>query len=314
MGEKTGIEWADRTFQPWIGCSKVSPACDNCYAEALAKRAGWDVWGDDKARRFTSEAYWRLPYRWHRQALKTGKHLRVFTSLLDPFENRADLLAQRGRFASLIRETPALRWLLLTKRPENIGPLWTLPAHPVDNVWFGTTVEAPEYVQHRVVSVLRYGAAAPVRFLSIEPLLANVARELEPWVAPHKYQVRADGFASGECRPGCGACALRARHDVPRYSTIGWLILGGESGGGARPFNLAWARDLIALGKRTATPVFMKQMGAYPIPEFTEDGPIIERRVSGAGTRIALKLHDKHGGDPGEWPADLCVREYPHAA
>ncbi|HEY5261987.1 MAG TPA: DUF5131 family protein, partial [Solirubrobacteraceae bacterium] len=177
MGAQTKIQWADKTFQPWIGCEKVSPACDHCYAEALAKRAGWDVWGPDKPRRFTSETYWRQPLRWDREAAAAGVRYRVFTSLLDPFEDRPDLVPQRARFADLIRVTPHLDYLLLTKRPENIARLWE-GGYPLANVWFGTTIEGPEYVNHRAIDLLVNGAGAAVRFLSIEPLLASIASEL----------------------------------------------------------------------------------------------------------------------------------------
>ena len=125
MSEITGISWTDHTFNPWTGCTKVSPACDNCYAEALAKRSpkAFGSWLPGGARKRTSEAYWRQPLAWNRRAEKEGRRARVFcASMADVFDNqvpddwRADLF-------DLIQHTPALDWLLLTKRPQNVLPM-----------------------------------------------------------------------------------------------------------------------------------------------------------------------------------------------
>ena len=90
MAENTKIEWADHTFSPWLGCTKVSPACDNCYAEAWAKRSGLVEWGPHAERRMTSDANWRKPLKWNEQARKEGVRRRVFcASLADVFDNKA---------------------------------------------------------------------------------------------------------------------------------------------------------------------------------------------------------------------------------
>ncbi|MBX9593540.1 MAG: phage Gp37/Gp68 family protein, partial [Roseomonas sp.] len=144
MGANTGIEWADHTFNPWIGCQAVSPACDNCYAETLVNgRMG----GDFAVRRRTSPRNWRLPLKWDRDAAKAGKRARVFcASLADVFDNQADP-AWRGDLWDLIWETRWLDWMLLTKRPQNIAKMLpTKVAGALDdwgegwpNVWIGTT-------------------------------------------------------------------------------------------------------------------------------------------------------------------------------
>ena len=122
MAENSAISWTDHTFNPWVGCQKVSAGCLNCYAETLMDRRWGKVkWGPGGTRVVTSEANWRQPLKWNRQAEETGGRLRVFcASLADVFEDRPELMEPRRRLFDLIQETPNLDWLLLTKRPQNI--------------------------------------------------------------------------------------------------------------------------------------------------------------------------------------------------
>src|ERR1700742_1244127 len=143
MGEITGIEWTDHTFNPWIGCQKVSPGCDNCYAEAMMdKRYGKVQWGPHGERKRTSEANGRKPLQWNKAAKAAGKRPRVFcASLADVFDNQVDQSWRIDLFA-LIRECKKLDWLVLTKRPENMEKM--LPSdwrEGYSNVWLGTTAE-----------------------------------------------------------------------------------------------------------------------------------------------------------------------------
>lgn len=174
MGQNSAIQWTDHTFNPWWGCVKVSPACDHCYAESFAKRTGNAVWGKDAARRFFGEKHWAEPLKWNRDAEKAGTRARVFcASMADVFEDRLDLHRHRSRLWVLIEQTPHLDWLLLTKRPQNISRF--VPADwrhsPRLNVWYGTTVESPDYLW-RVRELQNLPAA--VRFISYEPALADV--------------------------------------------------------------------------------------------------------------------------------------------
>jgi protein gp37 len=123
MGENSKIEWTDHTFNPWIGCTKVSDGCKHCYAEALMdKRYGRVKWGPQGTRQRTSADNWRKPLQWNKQAVKEDKHYRVFcSSLADVFEDNPQLTEWRADLFNLIAETPNLDWLLLTKRPENIN-------------------------------------------------------------------------------------------------------------------------------------------------------------------------------------------------
>jgi protein gp37 len=169
VGEITGIEWTDHTWNPWIGCQAVSCACDFCYAEATVKRFG----GDFAERRRTSEQNWNQPFRWNRQAEAEGRRHRVFTcSFADFFDNKVPLEWRLDAWA-VIHDTPWLDWQILTKRPQNIVAM--LPSDWGDgwsNVWLGTTVENQKEADRRIPVLLDVPAAK--RFLSCEPLLGPV--------------------------------------------------------------------------------------------------------------------------------------------
>ena len=138
MGENSGIEWTHHSFNPWVGCMKVSPGCTHCYAEAFDRRVGGVPvaqrkegakalrWGATAPRTRTTEDYWRKPLAWNEAAAAKGERARVFSaSLADVFEEntRFDLDAWRLELFELIRLTPSLDWQLLTKRPENVLPM-----------------------------------------------------------------------------------------------------------------------------------------------------------------------------------------------
>ena len=231
MGENSKIEWTDHTFNPWIGCQKVSPGCDHCYAEAMMDKRYHKVeWGPHGERKRTSAANWRKPLQWQRAAEAAGKRARVFcASLADVFDNQADP-QWRDALWYLIRQTPDLDWLLLTKRPENIHKM--LPTYwPLPNVWLGTTAEDEKHYRRRWNVLVRIPAV--VRFISHEPALGPLGN-------------------------------LRAR---PSGKFPDWIIMGGESGSGARMMNPEWARDMRDACEVAGIPFFMKQMtGKTPIP------------------------------------------------
>lgn len=192
MAENTKIEWTDHTFSPWTGCTKVSPACDHCYAEGWAKRSGHVKWGSGQPRRRTSDANWRMPLKWNREAERTGVRPRVFcASLADVFDNEVDP-AWRADLFKLIADTQNLNWLLLTKRVGNVMKMANevadmprtgshtghLIAHqwrngsPPKNVWLGATVVNQEEADRDIPKLLTVPAAK--RFLSIEPMLSHI--------------------------------------------------------------------------------------------------------------------------------------------
>ena len=239
MGKDSGIEWTDHTFNPWWGCEKVSPACDLCYAETFAKRTGNAVWGKDAPRRFFGDKHWNEPLKWDAMATKAKTRAKVFcASMADVFEDRADLEPQRQRLWKLIEKTSSRDWLLLTKRPENIGKMapWGYNGPWPFNVWMGVTAEN----QRRLDERMKYLGAIPaaLRWISYEPAL--------------------------------GALSL-----VEWHLLVDWVIIGGESGAGHRPMKQEWATDLIKECRELDVVPFMKQLGGFPdkrhdINEFPE--------------------------------------------
>lgn len=281
---KTKIEWADYTFNPWLGCSKVSPACKNCYAESWAKRSGLVGWGDQAKRRRTSEANWREPLKWNREAAKAGERLRVFcASLADVFEDRPELCAWRYELFCLIRDTPALTWMLLTKRPENITRLW--PADwvgPDDewwpNLWLGTTVENQEQADNRIPELLKIPAA--VRFLSCEPLLGPVDLTRIPtghWAYGHVDVMSGylcgdepDEMCDWDADPNGWVRKPAGEWDRGEHG-IDWVIVGGESGANARPMHPDWARSLRDQTRAAGVAFHFKQWGQWAEEMFTDE-------------------------------------------
>lgn len=316
MGENTHIQWCHHTFNIVVGCVEVSPACDNCYARAMAKRAGWDVWGADKPRKVLRDEYWKQPAKWDRAATKAGERHRVFcSSMADVFEDHPTVSEQRQRLWGVIEATPHLDWLLLTKRPENIRRMvpgaWLVRGARKgsvlgwpDRAWVGTTIENQTMAEERIPHLLRVPAA--VRFLSCEPLLEPL--DLRGWIEPTVIERSAGALARNRY---IDAGAKSARCD--------WVIVGGESGPRARPFDVAWARDLLGQCGDAGVPTFVKQFGANvawdgfsPAGGWWPAGTQQEELKPGSGWRI--RLHDRAGGDPAEWPEDLRVRDFPKEA
>ncbi len=175
MGENTQIEWAHHTFNPWIGCQKVSPACDKCYAEARDIRFGQHRWGPHAERVRTGDANWNKVLKWNREAQALGVRHRVFcASLADIFDNhRIMSYVWRSELWTLISIAEQLDWLLLTKRPQNIENMLPKPwGKGWDHVWLGVSAENQTEFDRRV-PILK-SIPAKVRFLSCEPLLSHI--------------------------------------------------------------------------------------------------------------------------------------------
>lgn len=240
MARDSAIEWTHHTFNPWWGCTKVSPGCKHCYAETFSHRIGQDIWGARAERRFFGESHWEEPKKWNAQALRENARHRVFcASMADVFENRAELGSTRERLWRLIDDTPRLDWLLLTKRPERVSK--TVPwgnRWPV-NVWIGATAENQRWAEKRIPVLLALPAS--VRFLSCEPLIGPI--DLRPWP-----------------------------------TGIHWVIAGGESGHEARPMNPDWARALRDQCGRAGIPFHFKQWGHWR-PDYANAGAS-RRRVA----------------------------------
>jgi protein gp37 len=236
MADQTKIEWTTSTFNPWIGCTNVSPGCDHCYAETQNEFRKWTQWGPHGERRRTSSANWQKPLQWQRGAdafyKQWGHRQRVFcASLADVFDNQAPQ-GWRDDLWKLIRDTPDLDWQLLTKRPQNIRKM--LPSDwgkGYRNVWLGISAEDQEHWNQRWPVLA--DIPAKIRFLSYEPALgpldlAHPAREF---------------FHAG--------------------MRVDWVISGGESGNGARLMQPAWARAMRDQCRDLGIPFFHKQWGTY---------------------------------------------------
>jgi protein gp37 len=267
----TTIEWTDRTWNPVTGCTKVSPGCDHCYAEGIARRfagtkafpQGFDV--TLRPERLGDPLKWRKPRR-------------VFVnSMSDLFHQDVpnDFIAQVW---AVMAATPQHTYQVLTKRPARMRSLLLnafdnnftdflaaelfrlheiggIVQWPLPNVWLGVSVEDQKRADLRIPALLDTPAA--VRFLSCEPLLGHV--DLES--ALNRFNLSNVG--------------------------LGWVIVGGESGPGARRMELDWAQHLVGQCQQSGVPVFVKQLGS---------------------------AHGKHkGGDMTTWPEPLRIREYPQA-
>jgi len=280
MAENTAIEWCDHTFNPWVGCTKVSPACDHCYAESWAKRSGSVEWGGERRR--TTPANWRKPLQWQAKAAEFqalhGRRQRVFcASLADVFDNAAAPQWRVDLFR-LIAMTPSLDWLLLTKRIGNASEMikqavdgascarlpTKTPQWPWPNVWIGATVCNQEEADRDIPKLLQ--VQARVRFLSIEPMLGPISFK--------------GMFANPE----------RINEGTNALEELDWVICGGESGPSARPMHPDWARSLRDQCAAAGVPFLFKQWGEHlagelcPHPDYADDA-VSAWRLDQAGRR-----------------------------
>jgi protein gp37 len=291
MAQNSTIEWTDHTFNPWIGCSKVSHGCKHCYAETLMDtRYGRVQWGPNGTRVRTAPANWKQPLRWNHAALLAHNEWernallnpnlsaphrpRVFcASLADIFEDRPELVQWRADLFALIDATPNLDWLILTKRPINIRLMVPEPEAETrhsnqlnghhgsyrHNLWLGTSVENQAAATGRIPYLLDAAYLCRYTFLSCEPLLGalDVQSQL--------------GNLVGEC--GCSNC--EEGHPCKGYYSPGihWVICGGESGPKARPMHPDWARSLRDQCAQAQVPYFFKQWGEW-VPASIEHGTV----------------------------------------
>lgn len=224
--EGTGISWADLTFNPWIGCQKVSPACDHCYAETLATTRLGVEWGPGATRRRTAPGNWSKPHRWNRYAAEAGVTLKVFcASLADVFDNAVDDQWRRD-LAALIIQTPNLIWMLLTKRIGNARKFLEsmFPDGVPENVALGVTIANQEEADRDLPRALAIKQGLGIRrlFLSMEPLLGPV--------------------------------------DLTRFlAGVDLVIVGGESGRGARSMPDDWALQIKRRCEQARVPFHFKQ-------------------------------------------------------
>lgn len=321
----TAIQWTDETWNPVTGCAKVSAGCKNCYAEGVANR----FWGDRKFTdvichedRLDAPLHWRKPRRVFVNSMSDLFHDDVPTSFI-------------GRAFAVMALAATQTFQILTKRPERmrdllssevIGPLkghaeqyaWELtknvPARefrlswPLPNVWLGVSCENQETAEARIPILLQTPAA--VRFVSCEPLLGPI--NLSPFAFDRRAAIR-DAMR--------GPAAMNAdQADAVTAYPVDWVIVGGESGPGARPCDVAWIRGIVEQCRSAGVACFVKQLGAKPVARNRWD--MSEKVFAGYDALgwsepdgpMVMRLHDRKGGDPSEWHEDLRIREFPKVA
>lgn len=308
MSDKSSIQWTDATWNPVTGCVKVSPGCAHCYAETVALRF-WatqyppveygyhdptisaDV-ADLRPRRFTDvqchEDRLDQPLRWTRprmvfvNSMSDLFHEDVPTEFIDRVFATM-ILAPRHTFQVLTKRAERLRdymaasyvpgGILVAMGERMFGADADLQAWPPANVWTGVSAESQRFADERIPLLLRTPSA--LRFVSYEPALGPV-----DFVGRGRMWLGGSGEPRG----------------------LDWVIVGGESGRGARPFDLAWARAAIAQCRRADVPIFVKQLGAFPV----------QNALGCLQTKYPLRSNK--GGEIAEWPADLRVREFPRGS
>lgn len=304
----TSIEWTDETWNPVTGCTKVSAGCKHCYAEAVfpraykadtvpLRRADGSPSGVFRGRRFTDVVThperlsqplrWRRPRRVFVNSMSDLFHEDVPRTFIDAVWST--MAEARHHIFQILTKRPA-RMLEFMRDRKNKG--WKADWR---NIWLGVSVEDQESANERIPLLLQTPAA--VRFVSYEPALGPV------------------DFVRG------GWSFLEPLRPPPGNKTgwdrgLDWIIVGGESGPKARPFDVAWARSVIEQCKAAGVPVFVKQLGARPIayadPLPTEQSAeSIARHGEYDPDPLEFRLRDRKGGDPAEWPRDLRVREFP---
>jgi protein gp37 len=277
VSNNSAIEWTDATWNPVTGCTKVSPGCAHCYIE---RTPAFRIAG----RRFVKGS---TDVQIHKdrldQPLRWRKPRRIFVNSL------SDLFHDRVSFPFALRVFQTMQaarqhvFQVLTKRPVRMLEFmrWmeaefieSTDTWPLPNVWLGVSVENQHFADERIPLLLQTPAA--VRFVSAEPLLTAVDLRFALSVPTHSRW---------------------------RTSRLDWVIVGGESGPGARPFNVEWARSIVAQCRDAAVPVFVKQLGS--------NAHIADEWRGRYTTDISLR--DRKGGDPDEWPEGLRVRQFPEA-
>ncbi len=297
MGENSRIEWTDHTFNPWRGCTKISPGCAHCYAETGSHRnpAVLGEWGPGRPRVVASEAYWRKVDRWYQESRLADKRRRVFcASLADIFDAEAPRRERRRLWETIQRTSGYLRgferggldWLLLTKRPERIGDVLRedgiRPGFFMDNrCWMGVSVESQEYTA-RIRAIEHWGY---LTFVSAEPLLGEVL--MPNWLAwTCACGIESVPYAPDPDTPVCQWC-----RGVWRRPAIDWVIVGGESGTDASPMHPDWARSLRDQCVASRVPFFFKQWGEW-VSVSEVAGPGVHHQFSDGATvrRVGKKL------------------------
>lgn len=288
MAENSAISWTSHTFNCWHGCAKISPGCDNCYAERESQRFNGDkvLWGANAERLTLSDNYWKQPLKWNKRASEKGIRERVFcASMADVFDVNSPE-GVRERLWALIKETPNLDWLILTKRIGNAKKM--LPSDWGDgypNVYLMISVVNQEEANRDIPKLLNTPAA--IRGLSMEPLLGPISFRWARWV-DHDEMHQLKGSV----------------HHLDGLLNIDWVIVGGESGPNARPMNPKWARDIRDQCALAHVPFFFKQWG-----EWIEEKVVAGGDLGGDMRRGVVTIVKSEGENDGTFrQGDMLMR------
>ena len=365
MGDKTGIQWTDATWNPLRGCSRVSEGCRNCYAEKMAGRfcgPGQPYEGlitiGEKGPRWNGKTK-TVPHKLD-EPLRWTKPRMVFVNSMSDLFHESVSFEFIALVFSIMAASPIHTFQVLTKRPARMrewfkwaanSKAWSGAAHddgwnviaeaacsshevnwpawvgeegeglfdrwrsnrnyawPLPNVWLGVSVEDQITADERIPLLLDCPAA--VRWVSYEPALGPVNFNATP---SQEGFTPVNGFTMDDLR-GCLPRWQRAPlQECMLSGGLDWIVVGGESGPGARPFQLDWARSVIRQGKAARVPVFVKQLGACASDERNGIAGKSLRVPSEALPLVSKRLKAKKGDDMSEWPAELRVRQWPEVA
>ena len=350
MAENSNIEWTDHTFNPVIGCTKVAPGCANCYAEAdFDKRRHVVQWGPHGTRVKTSDANWKLPLKWNRQAEAAGVRKRVFcASLADVFED----------WSGAVKNSDGADLFVAASEPDRYVP-WRDDFLPSEQANIDAGLYRPATLADVRASLFRLIDRTPhLDWLLLTKRPENVRRM---WAAPHidgrgnamdhpetaailkrespclaaEWMYRPNVWLGTsisdqstadqaipkllKCRDLCPVLFLSAEpllgpiDEVDHLDGIDWVIVGGESGHNARPCRIEWIRSLVTQCSEAGVPCFTKQLGGNPGHDGACRGnDAHDPNPTGTHREFTpISLQDKKGGDWSEWPEDLRVRQFP---
>lgn len=333
---QSSIEWTDETWNPVRGCSRISEGCRNCYAERQAGRFTSErfkgfVTSTPSGPRWTG----KLELIQHKlvEPLRWRRSRKVFVnSMSDLFHESLSFEDIDLVFAAMML-SPRQTFQVLTKRAERMHEYFSLnlaerlggwdrhdrvrlraqelgcqhkAAHfaagvdvnvwPLPNLWLGVSVEDQAAAEARIPALLLTPAA--VRWISAEPLLGPI--DLSPVETEYAF-----GEVQRVWKHGAlGEAQLNVCGEKTTLPGLDWVVVGGESGPGARPCKLRWIRNVVGQCLDNGVAVFVKQLGAHPVEDF-------ETEPYAPNSETRLELASKKGGDPEEWPADLRVRQFP---
>jgi len=325
----SNIEWTGETWNPVIGCRRVSEGCRNCYAEVMAGRIA--LMGGPAGERY-SKVVKPGTRQWNGEAifvpsaldkpLRWRKPRRIFVNSMSDLFHEDVTNEQIAAVFGAMAACPQHTFQVLTKRPERMVEWFewvggtgrwfvdTQQPWPLPNVWLGVSVEDQPTADERIPLLLQTPAA--VRFVSAEPLLGPVDLRGLPF-GPLGSRIL-DALTAG------------CKSDTPWH--LNWVIVGGESGPGARACDIGWVRSIVEQCRGADVACFVKQLGGHPVAEVArcavcgDDVPytsgfadrdhghgVLARNTEWGVSRITLR--DRKGGNPDEWPTGLRVREFP---